>query len=74
MRKERKETILAETTSIEDWSATLLKKQQLPILILMPLLRPENEYKKRNPKYAEEVDNWSNEIFLNKQNLLVMEK
>jgi ATP-dependent DNA helicase RecG len=69
MRKERKETILAETTSIEDWSANIIEEATITDLDSDAIAKARNEYKKRNPKYAEEVDNWSNEIFLNKAKL-----
>lgn len=60
--------------SNEDWSVQICDGATLEDLDSEALLKARYEYKKKNPKFAEEVDDWDDITFLNKAKVTIQGK
>lgn len=56
-------------TSRLDWTAQVIEDATIDDLDAEAILLARKGYKLRNPDYAEEMENWSDEVFLDKANL-----
>ena len=56
-------------TIVHDWSATVIPEATIDDLDKEAIAKARIEFKKRNPKYSDDMDAWSDEIFLNKARL-----
>lgn len=56
-------------TTVQDWSATIIRDASLTDLDTEAIAKARVEFKKRNPKYADEMCEWTDETFLNKARL-----
>lgn len=54
---------------IKDWSSIIIPEATIEDLDKDAIVKARIEFKKRNPKYNEEVDEWSDAMFLNKAKL-----
>jgi len=67
LRRERLDAILKEPIIVkEDWSAQIVEGATLDDLEPLAIQKAIEEYKKKNPKNAEECDKWDPLTFLNK--------
>jgi ATP-dependent DNA helicase RecG len=66
MKDERRQTILSEVYASEDWTAAVVEGATIDDLDDDAVRKARVEYKKRNPKYADEMENWDEVVFLNK--------
>lgn len=66
LRPERRNAILHEINSFEDWSAEIVEEASIDDLDPEAIKKAKVEFIKRNPKYKEEINNWTIENFLNK--------
>lgn len=71
MSEERHNKILHELIIDDDWSAKIIPDATIEDLDEEAIEKARKEFKKRNPKYAEEMDSWDDEKFLNKAKLLI---
>jgi len=71
MRKERKDAIVSEPLLTDDWSAGIIPDATIKDLDEQAIAKARIEFKKRNPKYKDEVDNWDNSKFLDKAKLTI---
>jgi ATP-dependent DNA helicase RecG len=74
MTRARLEAILTEVQLNEDWSAVIVPEATLEDLDKKAIVKARFEFKKRNPKYALEVDNWDDSKFLNKAKITIKGK
>jgi ATP-dependent DNA helicase RecG len=74
MTKPRLEAILTEIQINEDWSKVIIKDATIEDLDTEAIKKARVEFKKRNPKYSDEVDHWNNIDFLNKAKLTIKSK
>lgn len=74
MRPEQIDKILSEPLSTDDWSAEIISDATIEDLDSHAIAKARIEFKKRNPKYTEEVDHWSNAKFLDKAKLTIKGK
>jgi ATP-dependent DNA helicase RecG len=74
MRPERIDKILSEPLSTDDWSAVIIPEATIEDLDKCAIDKARVEFKKRNPKYAEEVDRWDDIKFLDKAKLTIKGK
>jgi ATP-dependent DNA helicase RecG len=74
MTKARLDSILTQVQVNEDWSKVIIQDATIDDLDQDAIRKARVEFKKRNPKYAEEVDNWSDIDFLNKSKLTIKSK
>jgi len=74
MRPERLDSILTETLSQDDWSAEIIPDATIDDLDETAIAKARIEYKERNPKYQDEVDNWDNIKFLDKAKITTQGK
>lgn len=74
MTKARLDAILTQTQINEDWSKVIINEATIDDLDENAILKARVEFKKRNPKYSDDVDNWSNVDFLNKAKLTIKGK
>ena len=74
MSEERHNKILHELIIDDDWSAKIIPDATIDDLDKEAVEKARKEFKKRNPKYAEEMDSWDDEKFLNKAKLLIQGK
>lgn len=74
MTKARLDAILEQVQVNEDWSKVIIPEATLEDLDLEALKKARVEFKKRNPKYSDEVDNWNDADFLNKAKLTIKGK
>lgn len=56
-------------TIVKDWSSIIIPEATIEDLDKAAIVKARIEFKKRNPKYNEEVDEWSDAMFLNKAKL-----
>lgn len=56
-------------TIVKDWSLIIIPEATIEDLDKAAIVKARIEFKKRNPKYNEEVDEWSDAMFLNKAKL-----
>jgi ATP-dependent DNA helicase RecG len=72
MRKEREDAILFEAVPAEpDWFAEVLNDVAVSELDKTALQKAKEEYKKKNPNLASQVDSWNSAKFLEKAHLSV---
>ncbi|KKP51664.1 MAG: hypothetical protein A2281_11235 [Bacteroidetes bacterium RIFOXYA12_FULL_38_20] len=70
MRKEREDAILFEAVPAEpDWFAEILDDVTFSDLDKSALQKAKEEYKKKNPNLASQVDSWTSAKFLEKAHL-----
>lgn len=74
MTKARLDAILEQVQVNEDWSKVIIPEATLEDLDLEAIKKARVEFKKRNPKYSAEVDNWNDSDFLNKAKLTIKGK
>jgi ATP-dependent DNA helicase RecG len=74
MRAERNNAILSEPLIIDDWSAEIIRNATIDDLDERAIAKARIEFKKRNPKYKEEVENWNNTKFLDKAKITIKGK
>lgn len=74
MTKARLDAILEQVQVNEDWSKGIISEASIEDLDLKAMKKARVEFKKRNPKYSEEVDNWNDLDFLNKAKLTIKGK
>lgn len=74
MSEERHNSIIHELIIDDDWSAKVIPDATIADLDEEAIEKARKEFKKRNPKYADEMDSWDNEKFLNKAKLLIQGK
>jgi ATP-dependent DNA helicase RecG len=74
MTKARLDAILTEVQHNEDWSAVIMPDATLEDLDKDAIQKARFEFKKRNPKYSKEVDNWVDYDFLNKAKITIKGK
>lgn len=74
MTKSRLDAILTQVQHNEDWSKVIIPEATIEDLDLEALKKARVEFKKRNPKYSDEVDNWNDVDFLNKAKLTIKGK
>jgi ATP-dependent DNA helicase RecG len=74
MTKSRLDAILTQIQINEDWSKVIIDDATIEDLETNAIKKARIEFKKRNPKYADEVDSWNNFDFLNKAKLTIKGK
>lgn len=74
MTKARLDAILTQIQINEDWSKVIVKEATIEDLDTDAIHKARLEFKKRNPKYANEVDSWNDYDFLNKAKLTIKGK
>lgn len=74
MTKARLDAILEQIQVNEDWSKGIIPEASLEDLDSEAIKKARVEFKKRNPKYSAEVDNWNDFDFLNKAKLTIKGK
>ena len=74
MSEERHNKILHELIIDDDWSAKIIPDASIDDLDKEAIEKARKEFKKRNPKYAEEMESWDVKKFLNKAKLLIQGK
>jgi ATP-dependent DNA helicase RecG len=74
MQKERRDAILSEPLLADDWSAEIIPGATINDLDELAIAKARIEFKKRNPKYKDEVDHWDNVKFLDKAKLTIKGK
>lgn len=74
MTKARLDAILTQIQINEDWSKVIINEATIEDLDKYAIEKARVEFKKRNPKYATEADNWNNYDFLNKAKLTIKGK
>jgi ATP-dependent DNA helicase RecG len=74
MTKARLDAILEQVQVNEDWSKVIISEATLEDLDSEAIKKARVEFKKRNPKYSDEVDNWNDVDFLNKSKLTIKGK
>ncbi len=74
MTKGRLDAILTQIQVNEDWSKVIIDEATIEDLDKDAIIKARIEFKKRNPKYADEVDSWNDFDFLNKAKLTIKGK
>ena len=74
MTKARLDAILTQVQVNEDWSKVIIEEANIHDLDEIAIAKARIEFKKRNPKYIDEVDNWNNVDFLNKAKITIKGK
>lgn len=74
MTKARLDAILEQVQINEDWSKVIIPEASIEDLDSEAIKKARIEFKKRNPKYSAEVDNWNDADFLNKAKLTIKGK
>lgn len=74
MTQARLEAILTEVRPNEDWTAEFIPGATIDDLDKPAIYKARLEFKKRNPKYREDVDNWDDAKFLDKAKLTIKGK
>lgn len=74
MTKARLDAILTQIQVNEDWSKVIIQDATIEDLDQEAIQKARIEFKKRNPKYSDEVDNWNDIDFLNKSKLTIKGK
>ena len=72
--KARLDAILTQVQVNEDWTKIIITEATIEDLDKDAILKARIEFKKRNPKYADDVDNWNDVDFLNKSKLTIKSK
>jgi ATP-dependent DNA helicase RecG len=71
MTKARLDAILTQIQINEDWSKVIIEDATIEDLDQKAIQKARVEFKKRNPKYSDDVDNWNDTDFLNKAKLTI---
>lgn len=74
MTKARLDAILTQFQVNEDWSKVIIQGATIEDLDQEAIKKARLEFKKRNPKYSDDVDNWNDFDFLNKAKLTIKGK
>jgi ATP-dependent DNA helicase RecG len=74
MTKARLDAILTQFQVNEDWSKAIIQEATVDDLDLDAIKKARIEFKKRSPKYSDDVDNWNDVDFLNKAKLTIKGK
>jgi ATP-dependent DNA helicase RecG len=74
MSKARLDAILTQIQYNEDWSKVIINEATIEDLDINAIEKAKIEFKKRNPKYSDEVDKWNDIDFLNKAKLIIKGK
>lgn len=74
MTKARLDAILTQTQINEDWSKVIINEATIDDLDENAIQKARIEFKKRNPKYSDDVNSWSDVDFLNKAKLTIKGK
>lgn len=74
MKKARLDAILTQIQVNEDWTKVIISEASIEDLDNIAIEKARLEFKKRNPKYSDEVDNWNDFDFLNKAKLTIKGK
>ena len=74
MTKARLDAILTQVQANEDWSKMIISEASIEDLDGEAIQKARIEFKKRNPKYSDEVDKWDDIDFLNKSKLTIKGK
>jgi ATP-dependent DNA helicase RecG len=69
MTSSRLDAILTEVRISEDWTAAIIPEASIADLDEKAIIKARIEFKKRNPKYKDEVDLWEDSKFLDKAKL-----
>ncbi len=70
----RLDAIRYEVSKFEDWTAVIIHEASLSDLNEEAILKARQEFVKRNPKYTDDIDSWSDTKFLNKAKLTIKGK
>ena len=70
----RLNAILSEVRQNEDWSAVIITDAGIEDLDTDAILKARIEYKKRNPKFANELETWNDIKFLDKAKITIKGK
>tara|TARA_R110000868_G_scaffold145967_1_gene366528 strand:- start:112 stop:1773 length:1662 start_codon:yes stop_codon:yes gene_type:complete len=74
MTKARLDAILTQVQANEDWSKVIIQDATIEDLDQEALQKARIEFKKRNPKYSNDLDHWNDVDFLNKSKLTIKGK
>lgn len=74
MTKARLDAILTQVQANEDWSKVIIHEATIDDLDNEAIQKARVEFKKRNPKYSEDVNDWNDFDFLNKAKLTIKGK
>ena len=74
MTKSRLDAILTEMKINEDWSKEIIDEASIDDLDTEAIKKGKIEFIKRNPKYSEEIEKWSDVEFLNKAKITIKGK
>ena len=74
MTKSRLDAILTQIQANEDWSKVIISEASIEDLDKIAIQKARLEFVKRNPKYSNDVDSWSDLDFLNKAKLIIKGK
>lgn len=74
MTRPRLDSILTQIQVNEDWTKGIISEATIDDLDKNAIEKARLEYKKRNPKYSNEVDDWNDIYFLNKAKLTIKGK
>jgi ATP-dependent DNA helicase RecG len=74
MTKSRLDAILTEIKINEDWSKEIIDEASIDDLDTEAIKKGKIEFIKRNPKYSEEIEKWSDVEFLNKAKITIKGK
>lgn len=74
MTKSRLDAILTEIKINEDWSKEIINEASIDDLDTQAIKKAKIEFIKRNPKYSEEIEKWSDIEFLNKAKITIKSK
>jgi len=74
MTKARLDAILTQIQINEDWTKVIVDEATIEDLEKNAIDKARIEFKKRNPKYSQDVDNWNDLDFLNKAKLTIKGK
>lgn len=74
MTKSRLDAILTEIKINEDWSKEIIDEASIDDLDIEAIKKAKIEFIKRNPKYNDEIEKWSDVDFLNKAKITIKGK
>ena len=74
LTESRKNAILSEVVWATDWTQEIIPEATLDDLDENAIKKAREEYKKRNPKYADEMVTWDDKKFLNKAKVTIKGK
>lgn len=74
MTKSRLDAILTEIKINEDWSKEIIEEASIDDLDTEAIKKAKIEFIKRNPKYSDEIEKWSDVDFLNKAKITIKGK